>query len=177
MTSSRIFEESSHPCPVCGNPLGAASAAEMSDVPCPYCGNLLQFAEKVLGEEIRSLVRESIIPKLKATTKEEAVREIVAQLASVEAIPTADEEDVVQAILKREELGSTGIGGGIAVPHAVHSSVDGLVGTTAFSPNGVDFNSPDGKPVHRLFLFLIPVNRPSEHLRAMQQISRHISES
>ena len=80
----------------------------------------------------------------------------------------ADEfESIVKAILKREELGSTGIGRGVAVPHTKHPSVDRLVGTVAVSPTGVDFASLDGEMVHLFFLLISPPDRPGDHLRAL----------
>ena len=67
--------------------------------------------------------------------------------------PADQEESVVAAILKREELGSTGIGNGVAVPHTKHPSVEKLVGTVAVSVEGVDFKSLDGEKVQLFFLW------------------------
>ncbi|MFN8709043.1 MAG: PTS sugar transporter subunit IIA, partial [Planctomyces sp.] len=70
------------------------------------------------------VVREAIVPSLKSTTKEEVIREMVGSLRNQGAIRATEEDAVVAAILKREELGSTGIGNGVAVPHTKHSSVE-----------------------------------------------------
>ena len=83
-------------------------------------------------------------------------------------------ESIVKAILKREELGSTGIGRGVAVPHTKHPSVDRLVGTVAVSSAGVDFTSLDGETVHLFFLLISPPDRPGDHLRALENISRQL---
>ena len=83
-------------------------------------------------------------------------------------------ESIVKAILKREELGSTGIGRGVAVPHTKHPSVDRLVGTVAVSSTGVDFTSLDGETVHLFFLLISPPDRPGDHLRALENISRQL---
>ena len=81
---------------------------------------------------------------------------------------------IVAAIMKREELGSTGIGRGVAVPHTKHASVERLVGTVGVSSEGVDFNSLDGDKVHLLFLLVSPPDRPGDHLRALENISRQL---
>src|ERR1700758_207336 len=94
------------------------------------------------------VIRESIIPELSATTKEGVVREWVASLAGTGYFKTTETDDIVRAVLKRELLGSTGIGRGVAIPHTKHSSIERLVGTVALSRPGVNFDSLDGEPVH-----------------------------
>ena len=64
------------------------------------------------------VIQEAILPDLKATTKEEVIREMVAHMKAAGALKASDEDAVVAAVLKREELGSTGIGNGVAVPHS-----------------------------------------------------------
>jgi PTS system fructose-specific IIA component/PTS system nitrogen regulatory IIA component len=120
------------------------------------------------------VVVDAIVPDLQASSKEEAIRAMVASLKSSGAIPEADEEGIVSAILKREELGSTGIGNGVAVPHTKHPSVDRLVATVALSKSGVDFASLDGEDVFILFLLVSPPDRPGDHLRGLENISRHL---
>jgi PTS system fructose-specific IIA component/PTS system nitrogen regulatory IIA component len=120
------------------------------------------------------VVREAILTDLKATTKEAAIRSMVESLASSGNIKGADQEGIIAAILKREELGSTGIGKGVAVPHTKHLSVDKLVATIALSKEGVEFASLDGEDVHILFLLVSPPDRPGDHLRALENISRHL---
>jgi PTS system fructose-specific IIA component/PTS system nitrogen regulatory IIA component len=85
-----------------------------------------------------------------------------------------DNPGIVEAILKREELGSTGIGRGVAVPHTKHPSVQRLVGTVAVSTEGIDFNSLDGERVQLFFLLISPPDRPGDHLRALENISRQL---
>ena len=120
------------------------------------------------------VVTEAIIPNLEATSKDTAVQAMVAILKDAGAIPPGDEESIVAAILKREELGSTGIGNGVAVPHTKHPSVDRLVATVAISTEGVDFASLDGEAVYILFLLVSPPDRPGDHLRGLENISRHL---
>jgi PTS system fructose-specific IIA component/PTS system nitrogen regulatory IIA component len=71
-------------------------------------------------------------------------------------------------------LGSTGIGRGIAVPHTKHPSVNQLVGTVGVSSEGVDFSSLDGERVQLFFLLISPPDRPGDHLRALENISRQL---
>ena len=120
------------------------------------------------------VVTEAIIPNLEATSKDAAVQAMVASLKDAGAIPAGDEESIVAAILKREELGSTGIGNGVAVPHTKHPSVDRLVATVAISTEGGDFASLDGEAVYILFLLVSPPDRPGDHLRGLENISRHL---
>ncbi len=120
------------------------------------------------------VIKDTIIPELKASTKEDVIREMVASLKKKGAIKSEDEDEVVSAILKREELGSTGIGNGVAVPHTKHPAVDQLVATVAVSKEGVGFASLDGEPVYILFLLVSPLDRPGDHLRGLENISRHL---
>ena len=96
------------------------------------------------------------------------------RLLEAEKINEKDYESIVEAILKREELGSTGIGRGVAVPHTKHPSIDKLIGTVAISEHGVNFDSLDGEKVHLLFLLVSPPDRPGDHLRALENISRQL---
>jgi len=122
------------------------------------------------------VVREAILVDLKATGKEEAIREIVMSLRDAGQIADADLDGVIRAILGREELGSTGIGQGVAVPHTRHPTVNRLVGTVALSRHGVDFAALDGDPVDIFFLLISPPNQPGDHLRALENISRHLKD-
>lgn len=117
---------------------------------------------------------DAINANLEADDKEGVIREITASLLKAGAIAEGEYESIVGAILKREELGSTGIGRGVAVPHTKHPSVDRLVGTVGVSAEGVDFNSLDGEKVQLFFLLISPPDRPGDHLRALENISRQL---
>ena len=95
-------------------------------------------------------------PNLHADDKQSAIHEMVDALCEAGKIAGDEVEGIVKAILKREELGSTGIGRGVAVPHTKHVSVQRLVGTVAVSPEGIDFNSLDGEKVNLFFLLISP---------------------
>ncbi len=122
------------------------------------------------------VVREAIIPELTANTKEGVIREMVDSLRAAGTFKSRDPEDVVKAILKRELLGSTGIGRGVAIPHAKHPSVDRLIGTIALSKPGVPFDSLDGEPVHVFILLISPQDRTGDHLRALENVSRSLKD-
>ena len=120
------------------------------------------------------VVGEAILSDLKATSKDEAIREIIESLTKSGQLDAAESESIIGAIMKREELGSTGIGNGVAVPHTKHPSVDRMVGTVAVSKKGLDFASIDREPVDIIFLLVSPPDRPGDHLRALENISRHL---
>jgi PTS system fructose-specific IIA component/PTS system nitrogen regulatory IIA component len=120
------------------------------------------------------VVREAIVPELKASSKEGVIREMVDSLRTTGLFKTGEPEDIVKAILKRELLGSTGIGRGVAIPHTKHNSVDRLIGTVALSRGGIAFDSLDGEPVHVFVLLISPQDRPGDHLRALENVSRSL---
>jgi mannitol/fructose-specific phosphotransferase system IIA component (Ntr-type) len=120
------------------------------------------------------VVREAIIPDLPATNKEGVIRAMVESLRAAGQFRGADLEDIIRAILKREFLGSTGIGRGVAIPHTKHTSVERLVGTVAISHKGIAFDSLDGEPVHVFVLLISPQDRPGDHLRALENVSRSL---
>jgi len=117
---------------------------------------------------------EAIRPNVAATTKEGVIREMTQSLVDAGRIAASELESIVRAIMKREDLGSTGIGRGVAVPHTKHPSVNRLIGTVAVSQQGVDFESLDGEPVQLFFLLVSPPDRPGDHLRALENISRQL---
>jgi mannitol/fructose-specific phosphotransferase system IIA component (Ntr-type) len=120
------------------------------------------------------VAREAIIPELTATTKEGVIREMVGSLGAANYFKTGETEDIVKAVMKRELLGSTGIGRGVAIPHTKHNSVERLIGTVAISRPGVSFDSLDGEPVHVFVLLVSPQDRPGDHLRALENVSRSL---
>lgn len=120
------------------------------------------------------VISEAILSDLQATNKEQAIREIVGSLMACGQLKQDEGESIISAIMKREELGSTGIGNGVAVPHTKHPSVDRMIGTVAVSKDGLDFASIDREPVDIIFLLVSPPDRPGDHLRALENISRHL---
>lgn len=117
------------------------------------------------------LVREATIYDLRAGDKEGVLREVLASLAAAGRIDGARIDEIEQALIRRERLGTTGIGKGIAVPHAKHDSLEGVIVAIAHSRQGVDFASLDGKPVYTVFLLLASTRATTEHLAALERIS------
>lgn len=117
---------------------------------------------------------DAILPDLKADSPRAAIDEMVAALVKAQAVPEAERKKVVDAVLKREKKGTTGFGNSVAIPHAKHEAVDGVVGIVARSAAGIDFSALDGQPVHLLFLLVSNPDKPEEHLKAMERVFRCI---
>lgn len=122
------------------------------------------------------VVRDAIVPALAATSKEGVIRELVQSLHGAGYFRDADIDDIVKSVLRREQLGSTGIGRHIAIPHSKHAGVDRLIGTLALSPGGVPFDSIDGEPVYVFVMLVSPQDRPGDHLRALENVVRTLKD-
>lgn len=172
--SDQLREEGADNCAVldCGYPPKRTDSSRSES--CTRCGGLTCLTEAISDGGLPFLVAEAILPDLTATTKEEAIRELLRCLAGSGAIDVGELESTTNAILRREELGSTAIGHGVAIPHISHPSVCQTVGAAARSRNGVDFDSGDGQPVHLIFLLLSPPNKPGDHLRALGAVAEHL---
>ncbi len=116
------------------------------------------------------IVRDAIVTDLAATTRDAAIAEMIQSLKGVGQFADADVTDVTAAVLRREQLGSTGIGHGVAIPHSRHRDVPNLVGTVGISQAGLAFDSIDGEPVHLIFLLISPDQQPGPHLRALDAV-------
>jgi fructose-specific phosphotransferase system IIA component len=109
---------------------------------------------------------------VQATEKEEVIREMVGALVSAGRIQESVSKKIVKALMDREELGSTGIGSGVAVPHAKHDAISDLVCAFGRSKKGISFDALDGEPVHVVFLLLSSKSASGAHLEALAFISR-----
>ena len=116
------------------------------------------------------LDKECIIVGMKSKTKEEAIKELLAKLKENGFIK--DEKEILETVMEREKLGSTGIGQGIAVPHAKSDQIENLVAALGISKTGIDFNSLDGEQVNIVFLVLAPTKSVGLHLKALAKIAR-----
>lgn len=112
---------------------------------------------------------------LEATEKEGALKELVDVLAQLEDI--GDKKSILRALVERENLGSTGIGQGIAIPHGKTDRVRELVAVLGISRKGVSFDSLDGELVYIFFLLVAPKETAGPHLKALAQISRLLRDS
>ncbi len=115
------------------------------------------------------LKKEAVIVDLKAKDKKGVLDEMVAPVAQFTG---AGQEELVTVLMERERLGSTGIGGGIGIPHGKLKSLDELVLGFGLSLSGVDFESMDNRPTHIFFLLLTPESSAGLHLKLLAQISR-----
>lgn len=116
------------------------------------------------------LVEDAVILSLGVRTKHEVLGEMSAALAKVE--PRIEADRLLEVLLEREELQSTGIGEGVAIPHGKLVGLDRLVASFARSPEGIDFDSIDGQPTHHFFLLVVPEHSGGQYLKALARISR-----
>ncbi|MCG8532261.1 MAG: PTS sugar transporter subunit IIA [Desulfovibrionales bacterium] len=120
-----------------------------------------------LGEYLE---KDLILPELSASTKEEALAELVAPVVAQN--PALDAEEIFAVLMERESLGTTGIGNGIAIPHGKLASLDKIIVVAGRSSSGLDFDALDQKPCTIFFMVLAPENVAGTHLRILAQISR-----
>jgi mannitol/fructose-specific phosphotransferase system IIA component (Ntr-type) len=114
--------------------------------------------------------KKAIIPVLKATDKKGAIQELVQA-----ARKTYDGEkfivpSIVDAIVQREKIGSTGIGGGVGVPHAKLDGIKNVIGAFGRSSTPLDFSAVDGQPVTLIFLIIAPPSKNEVYLKALQKV-------
>ncbi len=120
------------------------------------------------------IVEDAIIPELTARSRDEAIEELIQALASSGAIAKKNADEYAKAVLAREKQATTGIGKGVALPHAKIKGVKKAIGTIGRSSEGIDFQALDYKPVYSVILLLSCPDSPDEHLQAMETIFRHV---
>ena len=116
------------------------------------------------------LMKEHIMPALKSRQKRELLDEMSTEIAS--RVVGLNREKLLEVLLEREKLGSTGIGHGVAIPHSKLEGIDGIIVAFGRSKKGVDFQSMDNRPVHLFFMIIAPVNSTAMHLKVLASISR-----
>lgn len=120
------------------------------------------------------VVTDAIRAQMDAQTRDEAIEELVNALASAGAISKRSASEIAKAIIARESQATTGIGKGIALPHAKIKGIKKPIATIGGTPEGLDFSSLDSKPVYSVILLLSSPENPDEHLQAMETIFRHV---
>ncbi len=115
------------------------------------------------------LPKEAILADLRASDKKGVIEELVAPVVHLTDV---SREDLARVLMERERLGSTGIGGGIGIPHGKLKNIESLIMSFGLSRRGVDFESIDGKPTHIFFLLITPENSTGLHLKMLARISK-----
>ena len=115
------------------------------------------------------LQKEAIISDLKSQDKKGILEELVAPIARITGV---NHKDLVRVLMDREQLGSTGIGGGIGIPHGKLKQLESLALGFGLSRKGVDFESMDNQPTHIFFLLVTPENSTGLHLKMLARVSR-----
>jgi PTS system nitrogen regulatory IIA component len=111
----------------------------------------------------------AIIPALKVNGKKQALQEIAAKAA---ALTGQSDRAILEILLQREKLGSTGVGNGVAIPHGKLAKLGNVFGLFARLERPVDFEALDGQPVDLIFLLLAPEGAGADHLKALARVAR-----
>lgn len=117
---------------------------------------------------------DAVLPRLEASDRDGAIAELVGALGRAGRIGSAGAKEITQAVIKRENEASTGIGKGVAVPHVKHDAIKEVVAAIGCTGAGIDFNSLDKQPVYSVILLLSPADNADKHLRAMENIFRNL---
>jgi PTS system nitrogen regulatory IIA component len=121
------------------------------------------------------IVEKRIGCNVEAASKKRVLEQLGKRLA--ESVPALTQDLVFDALLDRERLGSTGLGKGIALPHARNSHVAKAVAAFIKLPKGVDFDAIDGQPVDLAFAMLVPLEATEEHLQLLAQLAKMFSDT
>jgi len=115
-----------------------------------------------------------VLPDAAAGSVESAIRFLVDRLVVGGFLHAEVTDEVVRGILKREMLGSTALGEGVALPHSTSSGVDRVIGVLAHCSSAGPWEGPDGQAVRTICLILAPVGRPGDYMRALEQVAQAI---
>ena len=115
------------------------------------------------------LTQEGVIHKLKARCKREVLQSMAERASKLVDTPTGE---IVATLLEREQLGSTGVGDGVAIPHAKIEGLNKITGVLALLDTPVSFDSAEDQPVDIVFMLLAPANATAAHLKALAKVSR-----
>ena len=116
------------------------------------------------------VVQDAVVLELEPGPKRDVLAQMAGALAG--AVPDLEGDRLLQVLMDREGLQSTGIGEGVAIPHGKFPGLDRLLAAFARSTPGIDFEAVDGQPTHLFFLLVVPENSGGQHLKALARISR-----
>lgn len=122
------------------------------------------------------LTSEQIIPEMQATERWPAIVELIDLLVRLKKIDAGSRESILAALKQREETMSTGIGFGIAIPHASSEDVTEVVAAFGRSNKGIEFDALDNAPVKFVVLFIVPKNQFQTHLRTLAAIAKFLND-
>lgn len=159
-------------CEVCGQSTIVNVSRPPGDSVCPNCGCFLWVQAICEITSQHQFIPDIRLQALIARNKANVIREMTDAVATEFGWNALRADDFFIRVMEREELSSTGIGSGFAIPHAKTEWADRCLTAMALVPDGVDFNSPDGIPVHTLVMLASPTTQPGDHLRALERISR-----
>jgi nitrogen PTS system EIIA component len=171
--STRTPEGEPNQCPLCGKTMVLEPSVPPGDAPCPHCGSLVWFPITPEVTWSAGFPVYTVLPA-EAQTKEQVIHAVVGHLVEAGHLSAEESESIVATFLKRESLGSTGIGCGVAIPSIMHPSVDRVVGALAKVPGGVEFDSVDGRPVYLICLLVKTIDRIGDNIRAFEAVVRSL---
>jgi len=114
---------------------------------------------------------DAILPALKASSKKQVLQALAEKAA---ALTGREEREIFETLVEREKLGSTAVGGGIAIPHGKLPDLERIFGLFARLSKPIDFEAPDEQPVDLVFLLLAPKGAGADHLKALARIARFL---
>lgn len=117
---------------------------------------------------------DATIEQLESGDRDDVIRALVESLAKAGKLPEDQCEEILQAVIARENEASTGMGKGVAVPHVKHAAVNDVVGAVGVSQDGIDFSSLDKQPVFSVILLVSPIDSPEKHLQAMETVFKDL---
>ena len=117
---------------------------------------------------------DAVVPHLESTDRDGVIGELVSSLVKAGKIDSSKCQEMTNAVVKRENEASTGIGKGVAVPHVKHGLVDKVIATIGCSSVGVDFAALDKQPTYSVILLISPIDNPDKHLQAMETIFKNL---
>ena len=120
------------------------------------------------------VAQNAILPALKVNGKKQALQEIAAKAAELTG---QSDRAILEILLQREKLGSTGVGNGVAIPHGKLPKLSKVFGLFARLDRAVDFEALDGQPVDLVFLLLAPEGAGADHLKALARVARLLRDS
>ena len=119
---------------------------------------------------------DATIQQLETDDRDQVIQALVQSLDKAGQLPEGKYEDILQAVIARENEASTGMGKGVAVPHVKHAAVDEVIGAVGIAEKGIDFSALDKQPVFSFILLVSPENAPEKHLQAMETVFKHLQQ-